>query len=107
MKKLLIWGTGNFAKRFIDNQYNGEIIGFIESDKSKAFFMGEPVYDCHEIPEDYDYIIVANSYTAEIYDLCKKLKICLSKVIFLYGVNNKKSAVREELCLLLHGVWNN
>ena len=100
MKKLLIWGTGNFAKRFIDNQYNGEIIGFIESDKSKAFFMGEPVYDCHEIPEDYDYIIVANSYTAEIFDLCKKLKICLSKVIFLYGVKNNNRMGCKELLII-------
>ena len=67
MKKLLIWGTGNFAIRFIDNKYNGEIIGFIETNKSKSLFMGKPVYDCYEIPEKYDYIIVANSYTAEIY----------------------------------------
>ena len=100
MKKLLIWGTGNFAIRFIDNKYNGEIIGFIETNKSKSLFMGKPVYDCYEIPEKYDYIIVANSYTAEIYDLCKKLKICLSKVIFLYGVKNNNRMGCTDLIMI-------
>ena len=33
MCNLLVWGTGNLAKRFIDNQYDGEIIGFIETNK--------------------------------------------------------------------------
>ena len=35
MNRLLIWGTGNFAKQFIENEYTGEIIGFIETDKKK------------------------------------------------------------------------
>ena len=35
MKKVLIWGTGKIASRFIENGCNGEIIGFIETNKSK------------------------------------------------------------------------
>lgn len=85
MKKLLIWGTGNLAKQFIENEYTGDIIGFIETKKSKEFFMKKPVYSCTEIPDDYDFIIVANSYAKEIYKLCIDLKFDLNKIIFLYG----------------------
>ena len=33
--KLLVWGTGNFAREILDNGIEGEIIGFIETNKSK------------------------------------------------------------------------
>lgn len=85
MVKILVWGTGTFAKIFIDNKYNGEIIGFIETNKAKNTFMDKPVYGSEEIPKEYDYIIVANSYTDEIYDLCLKLNIDTNNVIFLYS----------------------
>lgn len=87
MDKLLIWGTGNYAKKFIDDEYSGEIIGFIETNKEKDIFMGKQVYGSNELPEEdkYDYIIVANSYTAEVYNVCLKLNIDMGKVIFLYA----------------------
>ena len=53
-KKILIWGTGKFAKRFLKNRYNGEIIGFIETNKSIDSYMDKPVYDSREIPMEYD-----------------------------------------------------
>lgn len=86
MKKILIWGTGNLAQKFINNRYNGELIGFIETDKSTDTYMDKPVYDSREIPGEYDYIIIANSYATEIYNWCKKLDIDTSKLIFLYHV---------------------
>ncbi len=89
MKRILVWGTGRLAKKFIDNQYNGEIIGFIETKKSATSYMGLPIYDSMEIPIEYDYIIVANSYATEIYEWCLKLKIDASKLIFLYGVKQR------------------
>lgn len=89
MNKLLIWGTGNLANNFINNEYSGEIIGFIETNKSRDTFMDKPVYGSNEIPEEYDYIIIANSYVTEIYDLCLKLGIDTSKLIFLYGVKSR------------------
>lgn len=89
MKKLLIWGTGNLANNFISNKYNGEIIGFIETNKSKNSYMGKPVFDSKEIPKEFDYIIVANSYVEEIYNLCIRLDIDLSKIIFLRGVKQR------------------
>lgn len=89
MNKLLIWGTGSYAKRFIENKYNGEIIGFIETNKSSDIYMGKPVYDSREIPKEYDYIIVASSYATEIYNRCLQLGISTSKLIFLFGVKQQ------------------
>ena len=103
MVKLLVWGTGNFARKFINNGYGGEIIGFIETHKSADRFMDRPVFDSRNLPEEYDYIIVANSYVAEIYDLCLKQNIDISKMIFLYGVKNRigcaEPSVLKEILL--------
>lgn len=89
MKKILIWGTGKYAKRFIENGCNGEIIGFIETNRSVDSYMDKPVYDSRSIPPQYDYIIVANSYTTEIYELMNKMHMDQSKVIFLYGAKQR------------------
>lgn len=95
--KLLIWGTGNLAKQFIENKYQGEIIGFIETHKSNDTFMQKPIFDSLEIPKEYDYIIVATSYVTEIYDLCLKLDIDVSKMIFLYGVKNRVGCIENSV----------
>ncbi len=72
------------AKRFIDNQYNGEIIDFIETNKSTDTYMDRYVYDSRELPEKYDYIVIASSYVAEIYNWCLELVIDVSKLIFMW-----------------------
>ena len=95
--KLLIWGTGNNTRKFIKNGYVGEIIGFIETVKTNADFMGKPLYGSDEIPVGYDFIVVASSYVNEIYALCIKLHIVLSKVIFLYGVKEQKGFCEPEI----------
>lgn len=97
MKKLLIWGTGKFARQFIANNYRGEIIGFIETGKSIDTFMQKPVYGSKEIPKEYDYIIIANSHATEVYNLCVKLGIDMSKLIFLYGVKNRMGCIEEAI----------
>ena len=84
MKKILIWGTGKLAKKFIENGYTGEVIGFIETNKTSDTFMQKPIYGSDEIPDGYDYIVIANSYVAEIYDLCMERKLDSSQLIFLY-----------------------
>lgn len=89
MLKLLIWGTGNLAQKFINNGYNGEIVGFIETNKVRDSFMNKPVYSSHEIPGEYDYIVVANSYVDEIYHLCLEANIDVSKLIFMLGIKNR------------------
>ncbi len=97
MKKLLIWGTGKFAKQFIENDYSGEIVGFIETNKTICSFMGKPVYNSTEIPAEYDYIIIANSHATEIYNLCIKLGIDISRLIFLYGVKSLMGCTDEAV----------
>lgn len=97
MKKLLIWGTGKYAKIFLDNQYKGEIIGFVETNKSVDKFKGLPVYSVTEIPDEYDYILVTVLDASEIYILCKKLNLDLSKVIFLHGVRQRVGCTDESI----------
>lgn len=89
MMKILIWGTGNIAKRFIENGYNGELLGFIETNKTKDVYMHMPVYDSSEIPKEYDYIIVANSYGDEIYNLGLHIGLDISRLIFLYSIKSR------------------
>ena len=84
MRNMLIWGTGKLATQFMENGYSGEVMGFIETNKSKNTFMGKPVYSSLEIPDGYDYIIVANSHVIEVYSLCLKLGLDISKMIFLH-----------------------
>lgn len=96
MKKLMIWGTGNLAEVFVRNKYHGDIIGFIETNKTRDTYMGRPVYDSQKIPKEYDYIVVANSYGTEIYDLCLQHNIDISKLIFLYGITQRVGCVDQS-----------
>ena len=90
MNKILIWGTGNIANKILNNGLNAEIMGFIETYKVKESFQDKPIYSITEIPENYDYIIVANSYVKEIYQICLEKNINLDKVIFLKKMILKK-----------------
>ena len=81
--RLLIWGTGFLARKFLDQGYNGEIIGFIQTNKTQEVFDGIPVFTPEQLEFEYDYIVVANHYTAEINDTCKNFNIDTEKVIFL------------------------
>lgn len=98
MKKILVWGTGKLAVQFVENKFNGELIGFIETNKKKDTFMQQPVYEIDEIPSVYDYIIVANSYADEIYQSCLKLDMDISKLIFLYGAKRQVGCTE---CLII------
>lgn len=89
MKKILIWGTGAIAKQVLHNVVNGEIVGFIETNKKADLFHDKPVYSIGEIPVSYDYIVVANTYVNEIYQECIKRNISLDKIIFLKGVTTQ------------------
>lgn len=99
MKKILIWGTGDFAQQFMDiGHEGGDIIDFVETSKSKDMFMQKPVYSSHELPAlKYDYIIIANSYGLEIYTLCSKLNIDVSKLIFLYGLPKRVGCIEDSV----------
>lgn len=81
--KILIWGTGYLAQNVLESGINGEILGFIETKKSKDKFRDYPVYDCDKIPDNYDFIIVANIFSNEVYKVCRELKLDISKIVFL------------------------
>lgn len=81
--KFLIWGTGNIAEEVWSNGLSGEMMGFVETHKSKEEYKGYCVYDAEAIPEEYEYIIVANSFSNEIYDFCVNHKMDLDKFIFI------------------------
>ncbi len=49
MNNILIWGTGKLAGHFVENKCSAEIIGFIESQKTKDTFMQKPVSECTEL----------------------------------------------------------
>lgn len=80
---ILIWGTGIVAEKFIKNGINGNVLGFIQTNKSASEFKGMPVYGIDELPADYDYIIVANTYVSQIHETCIEKGINLDKVIFI------------------------
>lgn len=119
---LLIWGTGIVAQKLLQNELNGNIKGFIESKKSKAFFMDKPVYTPEEIMnflDSIDYILVANTYGEEIYRTCLAYHIELSKVIFLDKIRmqigfSEQDCIKQllgeknytEYCYN-HGLYNN
>ena len=88
-KKILIWGTGEIENQIDEKEINGEIIGYIQSKKNKAMYKEKCVFGIDEVPNDYDYIIVASSYTDEIYAICKNRSINMNKIIFLTKINKK------------------
>lgn len=81
--KILIWGTGNYAREMIHNGINGKIDGFIETKKTKDLHDGCIVYDADSIPEGYEYIVVATIYAKEVYETCQKIGLDKSKLVFM------------------------
>lgn len=87
--KILIWGTGRIAENVIDGLEKNQIIGYIESQKSKELYQGKPVYSAADLPEDYDAIVVANQWGREIYSYCQKSGIDLDRLCFLTPIPQK------------------
>lgn len=76
MIKVIIWGTGKAAKRYMDKQYKQmkggvKIIAFIDNDiiKQKMPFFGYPVISYDQIHKYlFDYIVIINAFANEIYE---------------------------------------
>lgn len=73
----------------LNNGINAVVLGFIQTIRDKDTFLNKPVYNIDTIPDDYDFIIVANSYTEEIYKLCEEKRLNLEKIIFLFKYNSR------------------
>lgn len=104
MNKILIWGTGNIAKQMINNGFNADIIGFIQSKRKEKIFLDKKIYSPDDITVLYDYIVVANIYSDEIYDVCIKNNINLTKVIFYiptYKIAKSQEVDLQIVCEVL------
>lgn len=108
MKKIFIWGTGSIATNFIKgvNREKAVIMGYVESRKKQSYFNLLPVIEPIELnTQEYDIVFVASSYTHEIMQICRELKINLDKFIFLRhnlqieNVNKNNNEAKELLFL--------
>lgn len=97
MGRILVWGTGRISSELCENGINGCLIGFIETKKQSKMFRNMPVYDINESWPDFDYVIVANVYSNEIYKECSNRNISIDKFIFLYPVLKKVGVTDLEL----------
>ena len=95
--RILIWGTGNIAKEMIDNGFEADIVGFIQTNKTENIFMGKEIYSFDKIDIDYDYIVVANMYSDEIYELCAKNNMDLGRIVFLVPARNRAKNQEVDL----------
>lgn len=94
MKKILVWGTGKIADILCENGINGSLAGFIQTNKDKEVYNDRQVYGIDETWPEYDYMIVANSYSDEIYAACIERKINMDRFIFIYPL--KKNVGERE-----------
>lgn len=109
MNKLLVWGTGLIAAQVLKDGLAGEIVGFIETSKRKDIYYDKKVYFVDEVAAniaEYDYIVVANTYTAAIYDVCIEKEIPLNKVIFMKPVYRELGMADTEVLQKVLGEKN-
>lgn len=92
-KKIAIWGTGNVCQEFNKSLVGGEIVAYIDSFQSGKEFDGRQVYTLDEFLKtdiEYDYIVVANVFTNDIYTKCLECNVDMRKVIFLRPLQNTR-----------------
>lgn len=83
MRKVYIWGTGIIANNILENDLPVEVLGYIETHKTKDWFRGKRVYQYTEVLQQYDAVIVANRYSNEVLMSAKKQNMDIRKFIFL------------------------
>lgn len=84
--KVYIWGTGAMTIDYMKKQEIAleDIIGFIESRKTKDSFEGKKVYEPQEISAVYDYILICVKRAGrEIYQRCKETGIDTNKLVLI------------------------
>lgn len=85
--KIYIWGTGRIARRYLKREEisMSDIVGFIETEPNRKEFLGKPVVNPSLIVgKEYDWIIVcAYGVGREVYELARKLKLDINKMIFV------------------------
>lgn len=82
--RILIWGIGRTLERIWSGiEENHQIVGYIETKKSKEYYKGKKVYAATDTLDDYDVILVASQYGKAIYERCCNMKIDRDKLCFL------------------------
>lgn len=82
--KVYIWGTGKMTKKLLERGIGAEIKAFIETHKTKKEYMGTAVVSPKEIDQNYEAIIVANTFCNEIYLCAQQEGIDINKIIFMH-----------------------
>lgn len=106
MAKVLIWGTGTIATEVYNNGLSASVEGFIESNKTKDYFFEHMVYGLDDDWPKYDYIIVANMYSDEIYQICIAKGIDIDKTIFLRGLKKRLGESSPQILYEILGEKN-
>lgn len=85
--KIYIWGTGQLAGIAVDKYINWEEVeGFVDNNEQKKEHLSKKVILPEKLKDlEYDAVVVANSFSKEIYDQSIKLRLDISKFIFLYN----------------------
>lgn len=96
MIKILVWGTGRIATEVIENGLGASVEGFIDSNKTKETFAGRIVYGLDDVWPEYDYIVMANMYSNEVYESCIAKGIDIDKTIFLRGIKKQLGVANLE-----------
>lgn len=119
MLKIYIWGTGAIATKILENDLPVNILGYIETQKTKEWFNGKRVYQYTEKLEKYDAIIVANRYSDEVLESAMGQNMDVRKFIFLtpyihVETEKKIKWIKEilgeknfELYCCRHGLYSN
>lgn len=85
--KIYIWGIGEMAQQYLNqNEVPLEnILGFIETKRSRAVFWGKAVFEPNEIIDtEYDYILVCVYYVSRaIVQICDEFGISRNKIILM------------------------
>lgn len=93
-KNIVIWGTGIVCKEFKEKLMDGEIVAYIDSYPKCKEYEGRQVYTLESFLESgikYDFLVVANVYTNEIYEKCLENDVDLKNVIFLRPLQNTRN----------------
>lgn len=83
---ILIWGTGERARNFMERNIFNEcsIIGFIDTYQRAECFKGYEVYKPEHLESllpNIDYVVIATEYFAEILEFCRKRYILWDKFV--------------------------
>ena len=100
--RIIIWGTGGFENELYNEGLFGDLLGYMETKKSKALYRELPVFEYEELGFEYDLILVAFHGTDEAYKIAEQKNMDMNKICFLeagkkYRRFNSDNRIKEVL----------